>query len=185
MAPPSNLPRLNQITSKQAADEAVDLLWHHIERLNFQLSPGNPAPPRPELGASDLGVTVAFLAEYAITGVDPENNDLVHDRLGDVLGAMYTCAARPNKIEARDLLDELDSGEPTTALEVVLLAAWARQRLSEGEALGKRELGCLGSLSLRVVQQLAKSGELVTNPEGRVLADDARRWLAGRGVKGF
>lgn len=180
MAPPTNLPRLNQITPQQAAEHAAGLLAEHIARLMLHLDP-SIVWRAPEPAASSIGLTAALLTEYARTGRDPEGPGLAQSRIRDICSAIYSQAGRPGTFDAPDLVEvAVDAGEPTDVLSVVIVAAWARLGLEEGRALTKRELACLASLSLRQVRALAASGEIRCGDDGRVPAKEARRWLRSR-----
>jgi len=68
---------------------------------------------------------------------------------------------------------------------VVLVGAYGRIRIDRNVPVTARELAVLAGLSTRQIYALAKAGELHTFKEGGVPAADAKRWLSGRGVRGF
>jgi hypothetical protein len=185
MAPPSNLPRLKDLDPVAVGREVSGQLVEHIWRLMLQLDP--VAVPKPtEL--QSIGLTTALLTRYAQTGRDSEaeehitSEQLAHDRIQDLCTAMYSCAGKPGTFDAPDI--ELGGGEPETAWQLVIVAAWARTQLARGEGLATRELAALASVSLRQVQELVSRGELAKGEDGRVTERECRRWLAARGVVG-
>lgn len=188
MAPPTDKPRLCNLTPREVAAHATALLSEHCVRLMFMLDPAivwqRPAPE-----SSSIGFTASLLTTYAQTGRDPEESPdapgakLAIDRIMDLCTALYSQAGRPGTFETPDLSDAVDGDEPTDPVAVVLVAAWARVGINEGRALTKRELAVLASMSAGQVRTLVRSGEI--RADGQVVpADEARRWLAARGVAG-
>jgi hypothetical protein len=81
-------------------------------------------------------------------------------------------------------LDDADLDDP---LALVLVAAWARVQLADGEALTVRQLGALAGLDASVIRKMNKDGEITLTGIRPCVADaaEARRWLGARGVKGL
>lgn len=189
MAPPTDKPRLSSLDPREVAAHATALLSDHCARLLLHLDPAIVwRAPSPE--SSSIGFTAALLTTYAQTGRDPEEGPdapgakLAIYRVQDICTALYSQAWRPGTYETPDLTPAVEGDEPTDPVAVVLVAAWARVGIDEGRAVTKRELACLASMSAGQVRQLVRAGEI--RADGQVVpADEARRWLASRGVPGF
>jgi hypothetical protein len=187
MAPPRTTPVLRDIDADAVAREVVDLCAQHAEQLRMQIAPTEVWPMPPDTGtALGIGATVAYLTVYAKTGVDPEAGDhstseqLAAERLADVCGALYSRAVDQSRLEVPELA--IEGEDPATPIAVVIVAANARMRLAQGQALSTREVATLASCSARTVRAAAADGALVRGEDWRIPADEARRWLACRGV---
>lgn len=135
---------------------------------------------------SDLGLTTQALTTYAQRGLpvwDWTDSGMASDGALSVMAALYTCAGRPDVGGGIvDLEDEVEADDP---IGVVLLATMARIRIDQGTPVSLRELAVLSGLSLGRVEHLAATDEIQRSGPGRVAPDEARRWLAARGVPGY
>ena len=84
---------------------------------------------------------------------------------------------------APEAVDDSQNKEPSTDLGRVLAAAQARDDAERGEPVRAVGLACLGDVHPVRVRQLVEGKELRAAERGYVRADDARRWLAARGVE--
>lgn len=197
MAPPTDSPRLSKLVPATVAHGACTLLADHLARLTLRLAPHAVLhlPPPEELHHTDLGLSVEALTVYAQTGEDGEAGAgaeaaaYARDRIQGLCEVLYSQAGVPHEFGAVPL--DSTGDEFATALDVVLVAAWARVQLMDGEDMSLRELAALASLGVRGVRAAVESGELkalARKEEGKYLlvsAAEATRWLSGRGVKGL
>lgn len=193
MAPPSALPRLSQLNPAAVATEISEIVARHASRLALKLGPAYHLAGAGDLKSSDLWLTAGALVAYAQTGTDAEAEngevaaEYARDRVQELCGLLWTSAGDALKSKragaGEDAFEALfgptERGEPTTAVGIALLAAWARVGLAEGRELSSREIAALGSCSIRAVQQALDDKELTLS------AKSARRWLSGRGVPGL
>lgn len=182
--PAPSTPRLATLDPATVAREAVDLVAEHVRRLTFYA--GWDDGPSQITGGS-LGLEVSQLTAYAQTGAvgDWPDASCAIGCLQTVCECLYSQAGVPGTFGGGPL--DTDDADPDTAIGVVILAAHARYRLDTGprsQGVPLAELAALASVSPGRLRQLTASGEL-RSTDGRVRADDARRWLAARGVAGF
>lgn len=165
---------------------ACSALVEHLGRVGFVLNPHAVLlPSAVELvNGSQLGLTVQSLTEFAQRGtpvgdwVSPEDGA---DALLEVVSTLYGGALDHHDAHP----GILSEGEPETALEAVLLAAWTRVQLGRGESVEARQIATLASQPVRTVQHHIKVGELPAS-EGRparVSAENAAAYLSARGVR--
>lgn len=110
-----------------------------------------------------LKAEAALLASYA------KNGDGV-----SLVRAKASCLA------VRMMRDSTEHNDADT--DTVLLAAGARMRLGDNQAVPVRELASLAGVDPDHVRLLGRQGEITI--EGGVIApQDAKRWLAARGVE--
>jgi len=119
--------------------------------------------------ASALGHAVQCLTRYAQTGA-PLDAPLSEYLITLVGGA-------------ESALDDSQTKEPSTDLARIIAAAQARDDAERGDPVRAVGLACLGDVHPVRVRQLVEGGELRAAERGYVRADDARRWLAARGVE--
>lgn len=197
MAPPrqSTVPLLRDIDPKATAIEVVTDVMTHISHVAFSLSPGvdchlvtrdhdgkrHSPNPADVAASSTLGSEVQALVLYAQRGLpvwDWTDHGCASDACLSVMSALYACAG-DSTIGGGDLDD--DELEPRDAIGTVLIAARARIRLDQGTPVDARELAVLAGLSTTQVRSLMRSGE-IPHVERTAAPEDARRWLASRGV---
>lgn len=201
MAPPrvDSIPLLRDLDPRAVAADVVRSVLDHVQRVTFSLAPavearllaygadGGARSPQPEdLVGTDLGMTVTTLVQYAQCGLpawDWTDSGMASDGALSVMSALYTCAGTPEV--GGGILDREDDVEPDSAIGVVLLATIARIQIDQRADVALRALAVLSGLSLRQVQELAAKGELAKSGRGVVTAEEATRWLSGRGVPGF
>jgi len=182
-------PRLTlaALDPEAVAAEAVRRVEDHLQSLAHHLGPSVQFRLEGARGPGGLATTAAALVRYAQSGLpvlDWTDTGMVSDGLLSVLTALYTCAGEPSV--GGGPIDALDDVDPDEPLGLALLGAWARMRLDMGEALTVRELGVLAGLGSHGVRTYVRSGELAVGDgrPARVAAEDARRWLGARGVRG-
>ncbi len=195
--PPRSTPRLASIDPPRLAREVVAGVVNDIQGRALALAPGlavlvdageldgqrrRVADVLPE---TELYQSVLDLCAWAQRG--DGHPDETHDVCLPVATAVYPGALDGSgESGPADLAGEAD---PTTEVGLLLVAAFAREKLSQGRALSARELATLASLSVLQLRTLIKRGELRASggadKDWTVKATEARRWLSGRGVPGF
>lgn len=179
--------KLSEVEPVSFSDEVLRLVVDHLHSAAMRLDPTLTLPIPEHAGGMGLRPTAHALAAYARDGLpvwDWEDHGMAAQGLLDVLGALYGSALGDLSHTAIDVVDDVDPGD---AVGLVLVAAAARVRLSQGSPVTARELAALTGMTARRVRQLMAAGELAATDErpARVDADDASRWLAARGVPGF
>jgi hypothetical protein len=172
--------------------EAVDLVLRRLGRLSVPLSPGVSLDGLRVRGDTDLGLTVASLTAWCQTGAlgDWEDNEDAADAL---LGAAESLCAAPLRDWTPGDLDaavDLPRGSDPGPVALVLACALDRVRISRGLPVSLAGLARLASVDPSRVRQLVAAGEITAVPgagpsPSTVDADDACRWLASRGLKGW
>ena len=192
---------LRDLDPRAVALEACTALLRHVHALRLKITPleiwipvlgpeGSKAARPKEASAEDLvdgsdfGLTVQTLTAFAQHGApvgDWATPEEGADAILAIAAALYNSALGAHDT-APGILSE---GEPTTDLETVLLAAWTRVQLGRVEAVEPRQIACLGSWPVRTVRQHVEDGELrsLGGRPARIGAEDARRYLAERGVQ--
>lgn len=163
--------RLHAIAPPSLAERAHEAAVGRAQRLAW--ATGHEL--REHTGLSDVRLAVHQLAHYAVTGEPPEGRvELVHEYMISVA-------------EALGLDEQIDE-----ELRLVLVAAEGRSYLHHGHDVAHRHLAALAGVSKAAVTQACRRGDGPqgwTNPDdGRdtlYAAEDARRWLSGRGVRGL
>jgi hypothetical protein len=190
MARPTDKIRLAALTPDAVAAEVDDRILRYLGRLAIPLSPGIALHVR-HVGQSDLALTAGALVTYAQRGLpvwDWSSHGEAEDACQSLVSGLYGCPAHPGVEGGVGPLDEaLDGADLDGALDLVLVAAWARVTLAKDGALTARQLGALAGLEHRHVRELSRAGELPltgTRP-ATCPAEDARRWLGARGVVGL
>jgi len=178
------LPTLFALSPDDIAAEVERRVVDHLHRLALDVG----AEVCAEATLGTLRAEARALTVYAQRGLpvwDWTDSGMASAGLLSVLAALYSRAADTDL--DRTAIDVVDDLDPSDDLGLVLVAAAARIRLDQGAAVTARELAALTGLSAARVRQLISSGELrATNEKPqRVPAEDARRWLASRGVPGF
>lgn len=182
MAPPTDKPRLRDLDVARFADDVQAAAYHHLTMRAFDLGIELPA-----IGTrSSLWLSAHQLALYAREGRGCEDAGGPMGYVQSVAEALYTRAGDVGGYDVPDLAADTD---PDTWPGLVIRAALARERVMRGiEEIGTADLAVLASLSQRQVSVLVREREIASvrgsNP-ARVRPDEARRWLASRGVAGF
>lgn len=153
--------------ARETVQEAIDRVHSLAQAIHVAITCGIDIDVPNE--ATTLGHAVQCLTRYAQTGAPlaaPLSEYLI-----TLVGA------------ATEALDESQTKEPSSDLARVLAAAQARDDAERGEPVRAVGLACLGDVHPVRVRQLVEGGELRAAERGYVRADDARRWLASRGVE--
>jgi hypothetical protein len=187
MARPTDKPRLAALSPDALAAEADQRILRHLGKLHIPLSPGIFFDVRHH-GQSGIALTIAALTEYAQRGLpvwDWETHGEARDAIQETLGVLYGSPGHPVGVGPLD--GELEDADLDDPLDLVLVAAWARVTLADGDGLTARQLGALAGLDANVVRRFAREGELVLEGErpAKTTAEEARRWLRARGVRGL
>lgn len=188
MADPYRLLALDPATVAVDTVRAVarHLAWSAIRLSPAQLRmvPDLGTASDAEVASTDLGLTIQSLTAYAQRGAMGDWPDVscVSDAIQSVCEALYV---RPLDGGTYDGTEFDRDGDPDTAIGLVLLAAECRRSLSEGEPVTTRGLAALAGLSDSRVRQLVVAGDLRRVKHERIRADDAKRWLSGRGTLGY
>ncbi len=177
MARPTTKTRLADLRPEAVGREAHELVLRQAERLATKIGCSLSS-----VGPSDLQLTAADLCRYAQTGdtADWGDESGALDAAQSLCEVLYSQAGVPGTFDVGELGEDVD---PETPVGLVLAAALARFELGQGEPVTARQLGALAGLDERHVRLLARNGELALG--GTVKAEEARRWLSGRGVAGF
>ncbi len=169
--------------------DAVRALVDHLHRVSFVLAPGITLRLDGDVdgGSSDLNATMSTLTNYAQCGLpvwDWTDHGMASDGPLSAISALYGSALGGLHATAIDVVDEVD---PSDSIGLVLVAAAARIRLSQGVGLTVRELGALAGIGAAGVRYYVSTGELAVTKgrPARVEPADARRWLEARGVTGL
>lgn len=186
--------KLADINPAEVAAEVVGWVAHQRFRLGMALwAVGTTDPePAPDWKASDIGLAVHQVAVYARTGTPPEHRaELLPEYLQTIGEALWT-GAHPGVYNAVPFPWAAGAGEPTEAIDVVLIAAVARDWLSRDEPVTQQMVAVLAGVSTLGLRNLVSAGELKADvpddDDGRVrlvAAEEARRWLSARGVPGL
>ncbi|HHH27964.1 MAG TPA: hypothetical protein ENK57_06425 [Polyangiaceae bacterium] len=170
--------RLRDIDPTTVADATQDALAGRLWRL-AQLC-GVTDPVAPSTTRSEAWLAVHQLAVYATTGTPPEHR---LELVGEYCLSVSEIATWLG--EQTQLLD------PATDLDVVLAGALAREELDHGRPVSTAQLAVLASLSREHLSTLQSAGDAPTGrrAEGvrgmprRIDAEEARAWLAARGLR--
>lgn len=194
MPRPTTKPRISALDPTAMRRDIEERIDRYLGRLAAPLSPGITFERH---GDSGVALTVEALAEYAQRGLpvsDWETHGEARDAIQEVLETLYSSPVQASassggvgplgEDEAGAQLGEADLDDP---LSLVLVAAWARVQLADGEGLTARQLGALAGLDPKAVQLLAREGELtlVGIRPAQASAEEARRWLGSRGIRGL
>lgn len=186
MAPRTDKPRLHLIDPKAFAEETIRLIVDHLAASAVALSPGIEVhiTGLNELRASTLYNEILDLCRWAQRGEgDPTH---AHDLCLSVATACWPSPLYDSGREPRELYDEAD---PATAPGLLIVAAFARERIHRGEPVSPRDLAALASVDQAHVRLRIREGEIgaTKNEAGdlEITALAARRWLAEREVSGF
>ena len=196
MAPPSNVPRVQDLVPGETAEQALAAITAHLELFSPSVAPEVHIAFPPSADASELRERIEALVTYAQCGAGQRAAKTAWDsialvtRLFEARGwDVYKGGAAPDPqaYDREGAWGPTKGGEPTTALGVVLLAAHTRAMLDQGKALTVSLPGvaALASLSLRQVQTLREGGEFGREIAGGVSSVQALKWLKGRNVAGF
>lgn len=178
--------KLADLTPMSVFESVRDAINEHVQRLVTRTSIG-PVPI--ELPCDALQITIANLTNYAQTGASLDAP--VIDYVQSVAEIMSIAPGDGPTYSTESLLGD----DLLTPWGVVCRAALARSELDSGNAANLRELSVLSGLTLEGVRHCVKMGELVAMderdssrpgaPATLIAASDAKRWLDGRGVRGF
>jgi len=173
---------LHEIDALGLARETVRDAWKRIFVLARDIDPSWEAAilslPN-QRGRADedtvLGKAVRALTLYAQDSSSPPGSHVAAaERLEHLLSVTAVCtwAVSP-------------TGQPQlgTPLGLVIAAAVTREGLEQGKPVRATWLAALAGCSHVRIKQLVQDGTLRSSGRGLVRADDARRWLAARGIK--
>ena len=171
--------RLPDIDPTALAADVEGWVQTHMAMQGLRLGLTDPLPP---VRLPQLRHAVEELTRYAQHGPPHcDDADGPTEYLQSVIEALYT-TAHPDGYSAAPTALDARVGDPEHEIDVVVVAARARERIERGiETVGARELGALAGLSTQRVRMLASAGEIMMS-DGEVTADEARRWLGGRGI---
>lgn len=175
--------RLAELDPVAVAREVCGWIIEHVGRVIFHVGHPDVTWPTDGIEHTDLSLSVQELTRYAQSGPPHCGDATPGDYAQTVVEALWT-AAYPGAYEGADLDAALGRGEPEHAIDVVLRAALARERLEHG-ARGRMPVAWLAALAGLPVQTLRTyqaRGELAAT-DGEVTCSDARRWLSGRGIQ--
>ncbi len=169
--------KLKELNPIEVGQEVTRLVQEHVHQLCFEV--GLEAR---ESGVSSVGHSAALLTEWAQHGSNGEDwtEGMAWDAVQHVCTALYSRAGEPATFGSGPIERRLD-GDPETAIECVLLAAWCRCSIAQRHEVPIRALAACASLRVQSVRNLAVQGELVVT-NGLVDPDEAARWLSGRGI---
>lgn len=174
--------KLADIDSKTFARSITDRVLHfHSWGLLTAIGPAAEPSPRIE-GLGNVGLAALVLCHYAQTGEEPGDAPIA-EYLQSYCEALYTRAGDAGSYDVPPL--DQARGEPQHEHELVLLAAVGRDLLSAGSPVSLLQLAAISDTPYQSVRRLAASGEIAREPRSPVPAEEARRWLASRGVAGF
>ena len=178
--------KLSDLTPMSVFESVRDALNEHVQRLVTRTSIG-PVPI--SLPCDALQLTIADITNYAQSGIALDAP--AFDYVQSIAEVMHIAPGDGLTYNAEGLL----SDDLQTPWGVVCRAALARSELDSGNAANLRELSVLSGLTLEGVRHCVKMGELAAMderdssrpgaPATMIAAVDARRWLDGRGVRGF
>lgn len=201
MARPTDKNRLARIDPGQIAAE-VDrrsdaALERAIQQATLDGSVELVAGPEPQpvrvrlhrLRPSDIAGAAADLCLFAQQGLCEGLGWPDASRAADAVRELVTrLYARPvdGATDGAPLTEalEADLGDP---IALVLVAAWARWRLDQGQGVTARQLGALAGLDADVVRRMGRGGGLALDGgrPAQASAEEARRWLRARGIRGL
>lgn len=184
MAPKTETPRLKDIYPEAFGTAVEDAVENHLFSLAFSLGMRAVAD-----GISNLRYSARDLAAYAVEGARLDAP--VEEYLISVCPPVWTRAADAGGYQTPEFdnanIDALPSGW-LGELILVMRAALAREAIEQGQDVGPADLAALASISSTQARALLRSGEIVggmIDDGWEVSAEEARRWLAARGVPGF
>jgi hypothetical protein len=171
--------RLRDLDPEALAEQAHRHVVERLEILSFGVGYFSEPSTVPR---SLVREAVAALATYARGGATP----------ADARGALLHLAAVgliPASLDPEEPAS--DASEAVLGVHLVVLAVLAREALRGGQAPTATQLAALGSVSSAAIRQHLGSGELRRWRAGPARGDrrayvhpeDARRWLAARGVE--
>lgn len=174
--------RLSTLAPDAVAAEVAGWVQSQIFRLGLALGVTDPSSIS---HVGDVVHATRVLTHYAVTG-EPPGDAPISGYLQSVVEALYT-AAHPD-VYTRvhgDWQDE--TADPEHAIDAVIRAALARDRISSGERVPLHWVSVLAGTPLQTLRQYAtpSRGELTTLRDGTITAHEASRWLSGRGVTGY
>lgn len=179
MANRGDQPLLSELDPKAVAEEVCGWVLDRANRLLFALGESASAH---HLQQSDLGLSVRELVLYAQEGAPHCADATPGDYVQTVVEALYT-AAHPGVYPTVEG-DWSSNEEPEHAIDVVIRAALARERLSSRGSTPIGWLAPLGGCSVKRLRNLGALGEIKIS-DNEVPNAEARRWLESRGVKGL
>lgn len=188
MARPTTTLRLSDIDPAALSAAITEAVAHHVGRLAVPLSPGLTVHVEGPHGDSGVGLSAADLARYARGegGLDSTVEDYAVELVPLLASPLATGGDLPlvltRWLSGQVDADLLDPGSLEDRLALVLTAALGREALDHGQPVSVGQLAVLAGVSPDHVRHLARKGE-VTVKDGQVSAEDARRWLVGRGVR--
>lgn len=188
MARPTTTLRLSDIDPAALSADITGEMARHIARLAAPLSPGLTVHVDGPHGDSGVGLSAADLARYARGegGLDSTVEDYAVELVPLLSSPLATGSALPpvltrwlaGQVDA----DDLDPDSLEDRLALVLTAALGREALDHRQPVSVGQLATLAGVSPDHVRLLGRRGEVAVEG-GQVSAEEARRWLAGRGVR--
>lgn len=142
------------------------------------------------LSSTDLYRRMRRIADYAVLGKVPRG------RVRDLAAPLEALVVSPlwDRVDLEGVLGAVDAQRGLdSAPKLLLAAAFARERLADGEAVKSGELAILAGMTRlgvmrsfhREAVSLVSPGSSGTGGAALVSAAVARRWLAKRGIAGF
>lgn len=186
--------RLQDIDPEKLAEEVHGWLTSYRWRLDMAISfsGGDTRYPPTTWQSSDAGRAVHQVAVYAKTGTPPEHRQELLPEYLQSIGEAVWQAPHPDVYQMVPFPWDAGAGEPSTDLDVVLVAAVGREWIGEGRPVTQLMVACLAGLTVQSVRDLISAGELAATARDEgdkrvrlIEADEARRWLSGRGVPGL
>jgi hypothetical protein len=185
--------RLQDIDPERLAEEVTGWLTAYRWRLDMAISlhGGDTRYPPTTWQSSDVGRAVHQVAVYARTGVPPEHRQELFPEYLQTIGEAVWQAPHPDVYQMVPFPWASGAGEPSTDLDVVLVAAVGREWIGDGRPVTQLMVACLSGLTVQSVRDLISAGELRAEARDEddkrvrlIEAAEARRWLAARGAPG-
>ena len=167
--------QLSDLDPEAVADEVCDWIAGHIGSLTMHQLEG--------VGDAVLlhhRHAVLELTRYAQHGPPHCGDARPADYVQSVVEALYT-SAHPDVYGSVEIA-AARSDDPERAIDVVIRAALARDRIEIGHRVPVGWLATLAGVSGRRLRNLQALGEIKAR-DGEVTAREARRWLSGRGIQ--
>ena len=128
---------------------------------------------------ANLRHTAQCVIEYAQDGEHILGHDRAHKSISDLIMQLYSSAMSSAEI-ARVFDDSPYRAEDADPVLLVLLAAVGRYQIAMGQRVRVRHLAALSSVSAAALYAAITRGDLRAK-NGTVAAQDAKKWLKGRG----
>ena len=182
MARTSSAPRLATLDPREVGDGVARRALDHAAHVLLTIDPRATWQADPPYLLAHTARLLTAYAQRGLAATDWQDHGCASDAVLDVCSALYTRAGDELGAGALDTTAE----DPEDPIAIVLLAAHARIRIDQRQAVPVRELAALASVSADYVRQLGKAGEIALSGRGGTLtatAAVARRWLISRGME--